>query len=86
MLLFYIPNTTKIYLFWNKKSRLFMNKSATKIASAPMVPSDDKKGKLDWREDTSVQKLLEVISSIIADEYIEVAKKSPEIFGGGKCE
>jgi len=39
-----------------------------------------------WVDDPSVQKLLDVVVSIIADEYIQIAKKNPEIFrnNGGK--
>lgn len=33
------------------------------------------------RNDESIEKLLDVISFIIADEYIEIAKKNPEVFG-----
>jgi len=41
---------------------------------------------LNWMDNPDVQKLLDAISSIIAEEYIEVAKKNKNIFGGGKCE
>ena len=63
-----------------------MNKIGIEIASRPTVPRNDKKEKLTWEDNLEVQKLLDVISSIIADEYIEVAKQNPEIFktGGGK--
>lgn len=40
-----------------------------------------------WNDNPSVQKLLDVISSIIADEYIQIAKQNPETFsnkGGSK--
>jgi hypothetical protein len=32
----------------------------------------------------SLQRLLDVISSIIAEEYIMIAKQNPEVFLGGK--
>ena len=35
---------------------------------------------LNWADNPSVQKLLNVISSIIADEYIEIAKQNKDIF------
>ncbi len=45
---------------------------------------------LDWKDNPSVQKLLDVVVSIIAEEYIQIAKKNPEVFtnnpGGVKCE
>jgi hypothetical protein len=31
-------------------------------------------------DNPSVQKLLDTIASIIADEYIQIAKKNPDIF------
>ena len=39
-----------------------------------------------WVDNTSVQRLLDVVVSIIAEEYIEIAKQNPEIFrnNGGK--
>jgi len=39
---------------------------------------------ISWADNPEAQKLLDVISSIIADDYIEVAKKNPEILGGEK--
>jgi len=40
---------------------------------------------LNWRDNPDIQKLLDVISEIIANEYIEVAKKNKDIFSeGGK--
>ena len=39
-----------------------------------------------WVDNASVQKLLDVVVSIMADEYIQIAKQNPEIFSnnGGK--
>ena len=39
-----------------------------------------------WVDNASVQKLLDVVVSIMADEYIQIAKQNPEIFrnNGGK--
>jgi hypothetical protein len=57
------------------------------IASPPSgVRNDDRVARNDtinWRESPSVQHLLDVISTIIAKEYIATAKKNPEIFNVG---
>jgi len=40
-----------------------------------------------WTNNPDIQKLLDVIASIIADEYIQIAKQNPEVFsknGGSK--
>ena len=37
-----------------------------------------------WQDNASVQKLLDAIASIIAEEYIQVAKKNPEVFAESK--
>ena len=40
-----------------------------------------------WVDNASVQKLLDVVVSIISEEYIQIAKQNPEIFrnnGGNK--
>ena len=42
---------------------------------------------LDWSDSPSVQKLLDVVVAIVADEYIQIAKQNPDIFsnnGGNK--
>ncbi len=57
------------------------------IASAPTVPRNDTKENLNWKGNLSAQKLLDVIASIIADEYIQIAKQNPYTFsnsGGPK--
>ena len=33
-----------------------------------------------WRDNAAVQKLLDVVVGILAEEYIEVAKHNPETF------
>jgi len=35
---------------------------------------------LHWQENQEVKNLLDVIVSILAEEYIETAKQNPEIF------
>ncbi len=52
------------------------------IATAPSVPRNDVC--YNWMDNLDMQKLLDVVSSIIADEYIEVAKRNKDIFGGNK--
>ncbi len=40
-----------------------------------------------WVDNASVQRLLDVVVSIMAEEYIQIAKQNPEIFrnnGGNK--
>ena len=42
---------------------------------------------LNWLDTPSIQKLLDVVVSIIADEYIQIAKQNPDVFsnnGGQK--
>ncbi len=41
---------------------------------------------LNWIDSPSVQKLLDVVVSIIAEEYIQIAKQNPDLFldNGGK--
>ncbi len=34
----------------------------------------------NWQDSSAVQKLLDIITSIIAEEYITVAKQNPEAF------
>ncbi|MBC8473959.1 MAG: hypothetical protein H8D54_04025 [Candidatus Omnitrophica bacterium] len=57
----------------------------TEIASQPSVARNDIV--FNWMDNPSVQKLLDVIASIIADEYIQIAKQNPDTFsnnGGPK--
>jgi len=39
-----------------------------------------------WVDNASVQRLLDVVASIMADEYIQIAKQNPDVFSdnGGK--
>jgi len=41
---------------------------------------------LNWTDNSSVQELLDIVVSIIAEEYIQIAKQNPDIFSdnGGK--
>ena len=38
---------------------------------------------LDARNDENTRKLLDVISSILANEYIQIAKENPDVFENG---
>jgi len=35
---------------------------------------------LSWKDSLSIQHLLDVVSSIIAEEYIMIAKQHPDVF------
>ena len=50
------------------------------IASAPAVPRKDEQKKISWKDSPPTQRLLDVISSIIAEEYIMIAKQNPDVF------
>ncbi|TKJ46912.1 hypothetical protein CEE34_06425 [Candidatus Aerophobetes bacterium Ae_b3a] len=46
-----------------------------------------KSSSLNWSDSPSVQKLLDVVVFIIAEEYIQIAKQNPDLFsdnGGNK--
>ena len=73
----FIPLRANIYLFGNKRKE-FMN--MIEIASAPAVPRNDEQKKLNWLDSLPIQHLLDVISSILAEEYISIAKQNPEVF------
>jgi len=38
---------------------------------------------LSWQDSPPVQRLLDVIADIIASEYVQIAKQSPETFLSG---
>jgi len=50
------------------------------IISAPAVPRKDEQKKLNWQDSIPIQHLLDVISSILAKEYIMIAKQNPAVF------
>ena len=39
--------------------------------------------RLTWTDNPDVQKLLDVVVSILAEEYIEVARRNPDVFSSG---
>lgn len=52
---------------------------------APLVkvsetPEEEGSQSLDYRENPAAKRLLDVIVSILAEEYIQVAKENPDIF------
>ncbi len=49
------------------------------IASAPSVPRDEQK-KFNWQDNLPIQRLLDTISTILAEEYITIAKQNPQAF------
>jgi len=54
------------------------------IKTIEIAPSHiDAKKSLSWTDDPAVQKLLDVVISIMADEYIQIAKQNPEVFTDG---
>ena len=44
---------------------------------------------LNWKDSSSVQRLLDIICSILAEEYIMIAKQNPKMFieiaSGASC-
>ena len=50
------------------------------LVSPPLAGRNDLKKTLSWQDNPSVQELLNVISEIIANEYIEIAKKNKDVF------
>ena len=52
------------------------------IASPPHILADhkDKQKKLNWQDSLPIQHLLDVMSSILAEEYIAIAKQNPGVF------
>ena len=60
-----------------------VSKLITKHVKPPSKPID-----FNWTNNPSVKNLLDAISSILAEEYIEIAKRNRDIFSnrGEKCE
>ncbi len=75
----FIPLEANIYLFSNKCKEFMSN--LTLIENKTQGQSPFKNAELALAVTVpSVQRLLDVISSIIADEYIMIAKQNPEVF------
>jgi hypothetical protein len=50
------------------------------LAVEENIKPEIKEVSLDWQDNPAVQRLLDVVVSIIAEEYIQIAKKNPEVF------
>lgn len=50
------------------------------IKEEKYIETEIQSASLNYTDDLSVQKLLDTIANIIADEYIIKAKQNPEIF------
>ena len=55
-----------------------VSKLITKHVKPPSKPID-----FNWTNNPSVKNLLDAISSILAEEYIEIAKQNRDIFSNG---
>ncbi len=68
--------------------------SKKEITSPPASLVDRNDGGMDsrfrgndsWIDNPDIQKLLDVVSEIIANEYIEIAKKNRDVFCKGEME
>lgn len=68
---------SNIYLSSNK-IKVFMSE-LTLIENQKKV-SQKEEISFNWQGSLSIQRLLDVISSILAQEYIAIAKQNPEVF------
>lgn len=80
----FIPLKANIYLF-QYKSKEFMEATATLIEKRQVQTKAPRRigsagVPLSAETVPSLQHLLDVISSIIAEEYIMIAKENPEVF------
>ena len=58
-----------------------------KIVSPPKVDRNDSAYGLNWKDNPSSRKLLDVIISILVENYVRIIKENPEMFkeiGGSK--
>jgi len=54
-------------------------KQLTKHTKSPTQPIN-----FDWPDNPAVKNLLDLISSILAEEYVEIAKKNHDVFSTEK--
>ncbi|MDP8289667.1 MAG: hypothetical protein P9M02_01675 [Candidatus Susulua stagnicola] len=54
-------------------------KQLTKHTKSPAQPIN-----FNWPDNPAVKNLLDVISSILAEEYVEIAKKNHDVFSNEK--
>ena len=52
---------------------VFIQNKVNSVKASPSIS-------LNWVDNPSIQKLLDVIVSILAEEYVEIAKKNPDVF------
>lgn len=57
--------------------------SASTTAQIEKNPEIERPLSLNWTDSPAVQKLLDAIISIMAEEYVEIAKQNPNIFTKG---
>jgi hypothetical protein len=50
------------------------------ITSTPTISHEGEQKKLNWHDSLPIQHLLDVISFILAEEYITIAKQNPRVF------
>ena len=58
-----------------------------KITIVQKKQTETKANGFVWTNNPDIQKLLDVIASILADEYVQIAKQNPKVFsknGGSK--
>ncbi len=76
---FLYPHDSNIYLFCHKCKVFLMNKVAVEQG---LGGSQAKalRGSLTWKDNPPVQKLLDAVVSIMAEEYIQIARQNPDVF------
>ncbi|MFA5156984.1 MAG: hypothetical protein WC532_06295 [Candidatus Omnitrophota bacterium] len=74
---FFIPVKANIYLFCNKINDIMSTQNLVEVKEKA---TKREKINLDWKNNLSIQHLLDAISSILASEYIIIVKQNPEVF------
>lgn len=72
-----MPN---IYLYGNKSKVNMATKTEVELTQF----SGDVEHALSWDHDPSVRKLLDVISYILANEYVNAIRENPSLFSQGE--
>jgi len=67
-------------LIADKPNEQLPNKLDSRFCGNDSDPAGNNIGKLSWKDSVTVQKLLDTISQILAEEYCRIAKDNPEIF------
>jgi hypothetical protein len=50
------------------------------LAFDPLEKITDEVNRFSWVHDASVKGILDVIASILAEDYIQIAEQNPEVF------